>query len=383
MEMKRSLSVCLLLSVFGVCRSAISQASVDTKPTVTTSSARSAVDETDAGAPQPLTYAQQLEAEEQQIAASQTPQQSQPATNPRDWSHVRSYYPNTYYRQKKASTASQTPCDTHIHTVANTRSLINPDDINYGGLFSIWHLHLVEDTLLSAEWWGLMCCGALVLILCLYIIWLHRQRAERYRITVDMVMQLINAHRFARSQAHKAINKYNALVKSLNADYEEEMRNSRTANAPSATSPLVSGVRSEPATVTETTRPESVVAASVDTEPDELNADSNENYAISTAQYGLNGSPVTRTMPATEDVLAAANAAAAKESVPVSSVTTAKDLAQENVMLRLQRSALEQRLNNLRRAMRRQRASTGTSTTDGLGDDYDPLEDTDDSGGAE
>jgi hypothetical protein len=85
-------------------------------------------------------------------------------------------------------------------------------------------MQLVHDLLLSVEFWGLMCALVAILLLLLYILWLMRQRDQRLRITVDIVLQLTNSRNFARYHNLRVIKIHNDLVERLNDQYERELR---------------------------------------------------------------------------------------------------------------------------------------------------------------
>ena len=94
---------------------------------------------------------------------------------------------------------------------------INKDNINYGGLLAVWRIALVEETIESLYFWGLLLfCGALILESA-YIAWLVHERENRLQITGTMVAELWNLYVFARSKALDAITAHNKLVSEIDA----------------------------------------------------------------------------------------------------------------------------------------------------------------------
>jgi hypothetical protein len=77
---------------------------------------------------------------------------------------------------------------------------------------------------MSVEFWGLMCALAAIVGLLHYILWLLRQRDQRLRVTVDIVLQLTNSRNFARYHNLRVIKIHNELVERLNDQYERELR---------------------------------------------------------------------------------------------------------------------------------------------------------------
>ncbi|MGD0905285.1 MAG: hypothetical protein ABR924_20520 [Terracidiphilus sp.] len=103
-------------------------------------------------------------------------------------------------------------------------------------------MQLVHDLLLSVEFWGLMCALVAILLLLLYVLWLMRQRDQRLRVTVDIVLQLTNSRNFARFHNMRVIKIHNELVERLNDQYERELRENGDAprEIDSATLPKLS-----------------------------------------------------------------------------------------------------------------------------------------------
>src|ERR1017187_5646129 len=147
-----------------------------------------------------------------------------PAIN---WNHNHEVYPNTVQLPDNGDPSiGKRNCDSapRPSAVENATHAINPNDTNYGGLLSQWHMQLVHDLILSIEFWGLMCALVAILLLLSYILWLTRQRDQRLQVTVDIVLQLINSRNFARYHNLRVIKIHNDLVERLNDQYERELR---------------------------------------------------------------------------------------------------------------------------------------------------------------
>jgi hypothetical protein len=160
----------------------------------------------------------------------QLPQAPMPNRGPyrRDWSHGHEVWPGTVQQPGTDESAicgdrSTNFRDRNVGLDGAAKS-INPHDVNYGGLLALWRLQLVHDTILKAEYWGVVVEGIAITILLLYVFWMRNQRAERFRMTVDMVHQLLNSRAFARFHATRVINIHNELVRKLNDEYESKLR---------------------------------------------------------------------------------------------------------------------------------------------------------------
>jgi len=175
---------------------------------------------------------------QQQIPGAQQdgaePSQQQPGpfdrrvNPPVNWNHNHEVYPNTVQQPDNGDpTIGKRNCDSapRPSAVESATHAVNPNDTNYGGILSQWHMQLVHDLLLSVEFWGLMCAlVAILLLLLLYVLWLMRQRDQRLAVTVDIVLQLTNSRNFARYHNLRVIKIHNDLVGRLNDQYERELR---------------------------------------------------------------------------------------------------------------------------------------------------------------
>jgi len=83
---------------------------------------------------------------------------------PINWNHNHEVYPNTVQqkdngdptiRQQKVRAVA--PVRAAVQSAAHA---VNPNDTNYGGILSQWHMQLVHDLLLSVEFWAY--CARLV-----------------------------------------------------------------------------------------------------------------------------------------------------------------------------------------------------------------------------
>jgi hypothetical protein len=135
------------------------------------------------------------------------------------------------------------PTNRHVSGVSSALSRINPNDVNYGGLLSEWNLHIVDETILEVEFWSSILFGSALVIALAYISWLHRQRDDRYRITVDIIMQLLNSRDYALFHNLRVIKKHNDLVARLNEEFDN--RDSSSAEQ-TATKPPVEEVPDTP-----------------------------------------------------------------------------------------------------------------------------------------
>ena len=146
---------------------------------------------------------------------------------PINWNHNHEVYPNTVQQKDNGDpTIDNRKCDSapRPSAVQSAAHAVNPNDTNYGGILSQWHMQLVHDLLLSVEFWGLLCALVAMLLLLLYVLWLMRQRDQRLTVTVDIVLQLTNSRNFARYHNLRVIKIHNDFVERLNEQYERELR---------------------------------------------------------------------------------------------------------------------------------------------------------------
>ena len=327
----------------------------------------------------------------QQGGAGSSQQQPGPferrPTPPVNWNHNHEVYPNTDQLPDNGDpTIGQKKCDvtTRPSAVESATHAVNPSDTNYGGLLSQWHQQLVHDLLLSVEFWGLMCALVAILLLLLYVLWLMRQRDQRLRVTVDIVLQLTNSRNFARFHNMRVIKIHNELVERLNDQYERELRENGDAprEIDSATLPklsflTLSGPSANSTSEQQTEAPGSEQSQEVSSIPSVAAA---SEFAIeSGSQFKAAGfkrkSPVAdndSASTAQSDVdiaLARANAAAAGEQPAAG--TDAKDeesLEVKNRRLEAQVQALQQRTTSLRNQLNQQRQTNAVGESDNSGE---------------
>ena len=307
-----------------------------------------------------------------------------PAPN---WNHNHEVYPNTEQlpdngdptiENRKCSDSAPRPS-----AVENATHAINPNDTNYGGLLSQWHMQLVHDLILNIEFWGLMSALVAILLLLFYTLWLTRQRDQRLQVTVDIVLQLTNSRNFARYHNLRVIKIHNDLVERLNDQYERELRENGDGprEIDGATLPTLSFLAAS-AQVPELALEQRTEAS----ESEQSEKASNIPSVAAASQFGIesassfkprgftkkNSADSNGTPTAQSDVdiaLARANAAAAGEQSPAGAeATDGEDLAVTNRRLKAQVQALEQHKVSLRSQINHLRQASAAGVTDGTGE---------------
>lgn len=93
---------------------------------------------------------------------------------------------------------------------------INPCDIDYGARVDAWQRMIVDETIANWVFWiAIALCFAMLFAL-LYIYWLHKDRARRLDISVNILTQIANAFIDARDHALDAIERHNQLADDYN-----------------------------------------------------------------------------------------------------------------------------------------------------------------------
>jgi hypothetical protein len=333
---------------------------------------------------------------EQQQAAPVDPRMNPPV----DFNHHHQVYPNTIQQADPGDlTIEQRNCGAALRpsSVDSVTRAINPDDINYGGIFSQWHRELVSDTLLNVEYWVMMCALVAVIVLLLYIYWLLRQRDQRMRVTVDMVLQLINSRNYARYHNLRIIKIHNDLVDRINNQYERELR--ENGDGPRATdssaipglASILSGGPSDSQLdlspdATSNQFGETSITQTVEAASNRSEHISNIPSVAAATEFGIDRSPrfmqggfqkknqgvdanTAGTVQSDVDIaLARANAAAAGEQIPVAA--GAKEEDQQVVIRRLtaQVKALEQHKVSLRNQVNQLRQASAAGELDDSGE---------------
>jgi hypothetical protein len=301
---------------------------------------------------------------QQQIPGAQQdgadPSQQQPGpfdrrvNPPVNWNHNHEVYPNTVQQPDNGDpTIGKRNCDSapRPSAVESATHAVNPNDTNYGGILSQWHMQLVHDLLLSVEFWGLMCALVAILLLLLYVFWLMRQRDQRLAVTVDIVLQLTNSRNFARYHNLRVIKIHNDLVERLNDQYERELRENGDGprEIDSATLPALSFLA--PSGQVADSTPEQRTDASDSEQSQEV-----DNGGAPTAQSDV------------DIALARANAAAAAEQ-PVAGTDAKGDesLEVKNRRLEAQVQALQQHKVALRNQINQLRQASAVAGSDNSG----------------
>jgi hypothetical protein len=93
---------------------------------------------------------------------------------------------------------------------------INPCDIDYGARVDAWQRMIVEETIANYVFWIAVAMSLAMLFAWLYIYWLHKDRARRLDISVNILTQIANAFIDARDHALDAIERHNQLADDYN-----------------------------------------------------------------------------------------------------------------------------------------------------------------------
>ena len=334
---------------------------------------------------------QQLIPGAQQDGAGPSQQQPDPyqrrASQAPNWNHNHEVYPNTDQLPDNGDpTIGQRKCDSapRPSAVESATHAINPGDTNYGEILSQWHMQLVHDLLLNIEFWGLMCALGTILLLLFYVLWLTRQRDQRLRITVDIVLQLTNSRNFARYHNLRVIKIHNDLVDRLNDQYERELRENGDAprEIDSATLPALSFLA--PSAQAADSTPEQQAEESDNEQPQQVSCIPSVAAA---SEFGLDGNSQFKpagfkrknsvadnagapTSQADVDIaLALANAAAAgQQTIATSNDKESEDPLVENRRLRAQVEALQQHKVALRSQLNHLRQASAAGVLDGTGE---------------
>jgi hypothetical protein len=245
-------------------------------------------------------------------------------------------------------------------------------------------MQLVHDLVLNIEFWGLMCALGTILLLLFYVLWLTRQRDQRLRVTVDIVLQLTNSRNFARYHNLRIIKIHNDLVDRLNDQYERELRENGDAprEIDSATLPALSFLA--PSAQAADSTPEQQAEESDNEQPQQVSCIPSVAAA---SEFGLDGNSQFKpagfkkknsvadnagapTSQADVDIaLALANAAAAgQQTIATSNDKESEDPLVENRRLRAQVEALQQHKVALRSQLNHLRQASAAGVLDGTGE---------------
>lgn len=124
----------------------------------------------------------------------------------------------------------------------NALKNINPCDIDYGARIDAWQRMIVDDTIANWVFWIAVAMCFATLFAVLYIYWLHKDRARRLDISVNILTQIANAFIDARDHALDAIERHNQLADDYNAMAEKmsalEQQKNETQKLVRGASPL-------------------------------------------------------------------------------------------------------------------------------------------------
>jgi hypothetical protein len=290
----------------------------------------------------------------------------------KDWSHGHEVWPGTV---QQAGTDESVCGDSRTYSRDRKGGLdgvaksVNPNDVNYGGLLALWRLQLVHDTILKADYWGVVCEGIAITFLLLYIFWMRNQRAERFRMTVDMVHQLLNSRAFARFHANRVIRIHNELVRKLNDEHESKMRSGGSDELDIAPKQLAI-----PRTF-EITGPEDSVEGDQIRPLSEVRHSGNSYKGstiplVAAGEFSVDSelaSPFAgRGTNSVEEVLAKANAAASAVDLPSTELVVEEDKDATIRRLTAQVEAKGQRIRAMRNNLNRNRQNEAGSSNDGM-----------------
>lgn len=103
----------------------------------------------------------------------------------------------------------------------NALKSINPCDIDYGARIDAWQRMIVGETIKNSVFWMAIAMSLGALFAILYIYWLHKDRARRLDISVNLLTQIANAFIDARDHALDAIGRHNQLADDYNEIAEQ------------------------------------------------------------------------------------------------------------------------------------------------------------------
>jgi hypothetical protein len=103
----------------------------------------------------------------------------------------------------------------------NAFGKVNPDNIDYGAPLDAWRRVILGETIYNAVFWTAVFMSGCSLLATMYVYWMHRDRARRLDISVNILTQISNAYIDARDHALEAIAKHNQLADDYNAMAEK------------------------------------------------------------------------------------------------------------------------------------------------------------------
>jgi hypothetical protein len=103
----------------------------------------------------------------------------------------------------------------------NALGKVNPDNIDYGARLDAWRRVILGETIYNAVFWTAVFMSCCLMLAMIYVYWMHRDRARRLDISVNILTQISNAYIDARDHALEAIAKHNQLADDYNAMAEK------------------------------------------------------------------------------------------------------------------------------------------------------------------
>ncbi len=113
--------------------------------------------------------------------------------------------------------ATSSPCRQTKSGLEAAIEKINPQNKDYGRVIDQVRLAAVEQTIEDFYWWSCLALCLILILGCMYVVWLLRERKTRLCISADIVTQLYNSHFAARAKAIEAIEMHNRLARRFNA----------------------------------------------------------------------------------------------------------------------------------------------------------------------
>jgi hypothetical protein len=113
--------------------------------------------------------------------------------------------------------ASSAPCNQTKSGLEAAIEKINPQNKDYGRVIDQVRVAAVEQTIEDFYWWSCLALCLILMLGCMYVVWLLRERKTRLCISADIVTQLYNSHFAARAKAIEAIEMHNRLARRFNA----------------------------------------------------------------------------------------------------------------------------------------------------------------------
>jgi len=127
--------------------------------------------------------------------------------------------------------ASSAPCNQTKSGLEAAIERINPQNKDYGRVIDQVRIAAVEQTIEDFYWWSCLVLCLILMLGCMYVVWLLRERKTRLCISADIVTQLYNGLASSRQKAIEAIKMHNRLARRFNAQ-SIELAATRAASNP-------------------------------------------------------------------------------------------------------------------------------------------------------